>query len=292
MTELQKRWLVAIVGIPTVLGLTYLGGWFMAIPLAAFAGLGAHELFRMAAHRNVHALKVIGCPAAIGLVLLSGWHTSYTTFAPWALGLLAGVIMVSLVSALVLRGCGRSPLADVAVTVFGAIYTGLSLAFFLLLSALPAARGWDEGASPALAGLLALMLPLAATWIGDSAALFAGTAWGKKKLAPSISPNKSWVGFWAALTGAAIAALGWKVVVQSFVPGLYINVFVILGAGLLLGIAAVVGDLVESLLKREAGVKDSGVFFPGHGGVLDRLDSLIFTVPTAYLVLAVFGTAG
>ncbi|MDA0328946.1 MAG: phosphatidate cytidylyltransferase [Gemmatimonadetes bacterium] len=292
MTQLQKRWLVAIVGIPTVLGLTYMGGWFIAVPLAGFAGLGAHELFRMAAHRNVYALKVIGCPAAISLVLLAGWRTSYSTFAPWALGLLAGVLMVSLVSALVLRGCDRSPLADVAVTVFGAVYIGLSLAFFPLLHALPAARGWDMGASPAAAGLLAVMLPLAATWIGDSAALFAGTAWGKKKLAPSISPNKSWVGFWAALIGAAIAALGWNAVVRSFVPGLSANVFVILGAGVLLGIAAVVGDLVESLLKREAGVKDSGVFFPGHGGVLDRLDSLIFTVPTAYLVLAVFGSAG
>jgi phosphatidate cytidylyltransferase len=131
-------------------------------------------------------------------------------------------------------------------------------------------------------------LPLAATWIGDASAVVAGSAWGREraKLAPTISPNKSWVGFWAALLGGAGAAVLWLAIAVRHVPELEPVPFAAMAVGgALLAFAAVLGDLAESLLKREAGVKDSGTFFPGHGGVLDRIDSLIFTLPGAYGVL-------
>jgi phosphatidate cytidylyltransferase len=133
---------------------------------------------------------------------------------------------------------------------------------------------------------LVVALPLAATWIGDAAAFFAGRAWGKGGLAPSISPNKSWTGAWAGLTGAGAAGLLWWAIARDVLPGQPLGPVSAAAVGVFLGISAILGDLAESLLKREAGVKDSGTLFPGHGGVLDRLDALTFTLPMAYAAFA------
>ena len=150
--------------------------------------------------------------------------------------------------------------------------------------------GWSSGS--AWAGALVVALPLAATWLGDAAAFFVGSAWGKGGLAPSISPNKSWVGVWGGLGGAAVAGVVWFLVSGPRLPGLPVaGVLPAASIGALVGLAAIVGDLAESLLKRGAGVKDSGRLFPGHGGVLDRLDALIFTLPTAYAALLVVEVA-
>jgi phosphatidate cytidylyltransferase len=291
VSELAKRWAVAVVAIPLVLLLGYRGGWTLAVPLAGFAGWAAHECYRLAAAKDVRPLGAIGSATAAGLVLVAAWQPTFAAFAPFALALIGISGMVALVSAMFVRGPDERPLAATSVTLFGAIYAGLSLSFLPLLHALPASLSWGGGSTPAWSGFLVLTLPLVATWIGDAAAFFAGTWWGKAKLAPTISPNKSWVGFWADLGGAAVAGVGWILFAGPHLPGLAqlpVAVFACLGA--LLGLAAVTGDLAESLLKREAGVKDSGTFFPGHGGVIDRIDSLMFTVPTAYWALVVLGT--
>ena len=291
MSELQKRWAVAGVGIPTVLGLVYLGGWFIAVPLSGFAAWAAHELYRLAAHKHAAPLGIVGCPTAAALVLLAAWQPEFVGYAPYALGVLGAASLVTIVAELFVRDPDPNPLLDIAVTIFGSMYVGLSLAFLPLLHALPATRSWGVSEGAALSGLLIVLLPPAATWIGDAAAFFAGTAWGKKKLAPTISPNKSWVGFWADVAGASVAALLWMMVADRYLPGLDLAWPAVAVLGALLGVAAVAGDLVESLLKREAGVKDSGTFFPGHGGVLDRIDSLILTVPITYMALVILDAA-
>ena len=176
-------------------------------------------------------------------------------------------------------------LADIAtpykaafVDLWGCVHNGVH--------ALPEAGAWGPITGDPWLGLKVVALPLASTWIGDSVAYFAGTAWGKAKIAPSISPNKSWVGSWAGLAGAGGAAVVWYLLVRDGLPGLPIdNLGVAALAGVLLGVGAQVGDLAESLLKREAGVKDSGTIFPGHGGVLDRLDALFFTLPLTWMLL-------
>ena len=292
--ELKKRVAVAGVGIPAVLGAAYLGGWYLAIPLAAFAGWGAHEVYRLAAQTEVRAIEPVGVTLSAGLVLAAAWRPDFVAFAPFALAALALGSVLTLLEAVRDRGPGGRPLSATAVTLFGAMYVGLALAFVPLLHALPDARGWggvDAGTWP---GLIAVTLPLAVTWIGDAAAYFAGSAWGKggRRLAPAISPNKSWVGFWAALAGAALAAVLWSLVARPVLSELALDRLPAVAAiGAVLGAAAVMGDLVESLLKREAGVKDSGTFFPGHGGVLDRIDSLLFTFPAAYVAFVLLGFA-
>ena len=288
MSELTKRVAVAAIGIPVVLGLVFLGGWYLAVPLSAFAALGALELYRLGARAGITPHSLLGASGAAGLVLLAAWQPTFGGFAPWAVALLGALTASALVSS-ILRGPDKEPLSTTAVTLFGAVYIGLSLAVVPLLHSLPVLRGWTPDAGDRWSGALVIALPLAATWVGDSCAYFAGTAWGKSKLAPAISPRKSWVGLWADLVGAAAAAAVWFVIVQPRLPGLSIGLAVTVGVGVLLGLGAVVGDLGESLLKREAGVKDSGTFFPGHGGVLDRLDSLILTLPLAYVALALLG---
>jgi phosphatidate cytidylyltransferase len=220
------------------------------------------------------------------MVLAAVARPDFAAMAPWVLGLVGGLAVGSLKLALVSRGPKGSPLGAVSVTVFGAVYVGLPVAFIALLHAMPTRMDWGELTPSPWMGLMVVALPLAATWIGDAAAYFAGTAWGKKKLFPSVSPGKSWVGAWAGTLAAAAAGAGWLLVARPFLPGMPVaGVGLAAAIGAVLGMAAIMGDLAESLMKREAGMKDSGTLFPGHGGVLDRLDALIFTLPTAYILL-------
>lgn len=290
MSELAKRWAVALVGIPAVLALLYLGGWPLAVPVAVLAALGTLEVHRMAARAGVAPLRALGAVGAGGLVLMAAWRPTFEGFAPVALAGLAALGGLTLIGAIASRGPSDRPLAAAAVTVFGVLYAGLPMAFVPLLHALPDAHGWSSGSR--WAGALVVALPLAATWLGDAVALYAGTAWGRGGLAPTISPNKSWVGVWGGLVGAGGAAAVWFRIAGPQLPGLPVpGLLVAILVGVVLGIGAIVGDLAESLLKRDAGVKDSGAVFPGHGGVLDRLDALIFTLPTAYLALVAMEAA-
>src|SRR5690606_7668727 len=130
-----------------------------------------------------------------------------------------------------------------------------------------------------------VLLPLLTTWAGDSAAYFAGRAWGRAKLAPTASPGKTVVGALAGLGGSVLAGVMVSVVLLADLPVHSVPPLAAGIIGLLLGMAAQVGDLVESVLKREAGVKDSGTLLPGHGGVLDRVDSLLFAFPVGWALL-------
>lgn len=298
MSELAKRWAVAGVGIPVVIVLLYLGGWPLAVPVAALAALGAREVYGLASKGGVAPLSGLGSALAASLVLVAAWRPTFDAFAPPSLALIGAAVPLALVIALRARGVAGRPLEVVAVTLLGAVYAGLALAFVPLIHALPAVwsvRGPDAVSPGPWDGLLLVSLPLASTWLGDALALFAGSAWGRGGLAPSISPKKSWVGVWAGLAGAGVAAALWYFIAEAVVAGLPLaslrapGPLVALVIGVLLGVAAILGDLVESLLKRQAGVKDSGTVFPGHGGVLDRLDALTFTLPAAYLGLVVVG---
>lgn len=292
MSELAKRWAVAGVGIPVVVALLYFGGWPIALVVAGFAGYGAWECYRLADRSDVAALDGLGVASAAALVLFAAWRPTFSGFAAPALAIIGVLTAVSLVVAMRTRGPARKPLEVVAITIFGTLYAGLSLAFVPLLREMPTLRAWVDAPGASWGGVVVVALPLAATWFGDAVALFAGRAWGKGGLAPTISPKKSWVGVWAGLAGAAVAGVAWWAVAGALLPGQPVgNPLVASAIGVVLGVGAILGDLAESLLKREAGVKDSGRVFPGHGGVLDRLDALTFTLPAAYAALVLLEVA-
>jgi len=281
------------VGIPTVIAILYFGGWIMGVPLAILAALGAGEVYRLAETKGVRPLRWPGMMVAGALPLVAVARPSFAEFAPWAFGGVLGLGAVTLTLALWARGPQRSPLGAVTVTLFGPLYAGVTVAFIPLIHALPTRLDWGQLTPSPWLGTLAVVLPLAATWLGDSMAYFAGTAWGRSKLFPSISPNKSWVGAWAGVTGGAAGVALWYLGVRGVLPGIPLEGWMAAAAlGAMLGLGAIIGDLAESLLKREAGVKDSGSLFPGHGGVLDRLDALSFTFPLTYVLLVLAEVLG
>lgn len=154
---------------------------------------------------------------------------------------------------------------------------------------------WLAVAQARVIGINFLLSSLVLVWVADISAYFAGKAWGgrisRSKLAPSISPGKSWEGVWGGMLGVLVLAFGWLWIDQAWqlaVPSLYSQLsiqgagFLFLGA-LMMAVLSVVGDLVESLIKRSAGVKDSSGLLPGHGGVLDRVDALLPTLPLAMM---------
>ncbi|HSW30777.1 MAG TPA: phosphatidate cytidylyltransferase [Longimicrobiales bacterium] len=283
MKDLGARLAVSGVGIPALLFMLHQGGWVLGAPLALMAALGAGEVYRFAECRGTRPFSWIGMPVAAGLVALAVIRPGFQAFAPWALGGLGLVVMVALTLALFSRGPHGSPLSAVAVTLFGVVYAGLPMACMVLLHAVPTQAGWGALHPSPWMGLMVVLLPLAATMFGDSVAYFAGSAWGRRKLFPSVSPAKSWLGAAAGVLGATVAGMIWLAIARSHLPGMPVEGFGAAAAlGAVLGVGAILGDLAESLMKREAGMKDSGHLFPGHGGALDRLDALTFTLPMAY----------
>lgn len=287
--ELKKRFIVAGIGIPIVVVAVYIGRWAMGPALAFFAGGAAWEFYRLAERRGVRPMRLPGVVAAAALVLIAMLLPSVALAAPvlWT----ASVVLLLALALLAIweRGVEGQPLLAVAVTSLGAFLPGGAMAYALFLRHLNVGANTTDISHEtwrALAGFALVAYPLAVTWMTDSAAFFAGKRWGRRRLIPSVSPGKTVVGAVAGLFGGVVG--GWAVTQLLCVAWLEIPLSPVLGAtgGLLIAAVSQAGDLAESVWKREAGVKDSGTFFPGHGGILDRLDSLLFTIPTSYWWLA------
>ena len=168
----------------------------------------------------------------------------------------------------------RASISDAAITVFGAAYTGL------LFSSVVVIRASYLGTE----GALLTLGVMGSVWVNDATAYIFGSQFGKHKMAPRISPNKSWEGFVGGLLGSCLT---WIALYTLKVCG--ISLLLALIGGLVCGVSGVIGDLFESRLKRAVGVKDFGNLIPGHGGLLDRSDSMLFATMTAYFVLHIGG---
>ncbi len=286
-SELTKRWLVALVGIPTAVVLAWIGRWGLGPVLAAFSAGAAIEAYQLAERQGVRPLRLVGATTAAGLLVLVTLFPSVESAGPVLWTFVMVFLLAALALAALVRGVEGRPMVTVAVTAAGALIPAGGISFAIFIRHLPLAV--PVGAPdywPNLAGLALVAYPLMVTWMTDSAAFFAGRRWGRKKMAPALSPGKTVVGGWAGLVGGVVG--GWIMGYLVFTLWLGIPVSGLAGAvgGLLIAALSQLGDLAESAWKREAGVKDSGTFFPGHGGILDRMDSLIFTVPASYWWLA------
>jgi phosphatidate cytidylyltransferase len=192
----------------------------------------------------------------------------------------AAVVFVALLGlTLWIRGVEGRPLASVSITVAGAAYAGGMLSFAYLLR-------HHRFVVSAAGGTALVLYPVVLTWASDIGAYFVGRALGKAKLMPSVSPGKTRAGAWGAVVVTAVVSLAWNRWVLPTHAQLMLSLPVALAFGLVVSGAAQVGDLVESMFKREAGMKDSSHLLPGHGGILDRLDSVYFVLPIAYLMLS------
>lgn len=288
MSDLQRRLGVAVLGIPAVLGALILGGWVLGAAMAAAAAIGAVEFYKLRIYSGEKPFVALGALGAGGAVLLGSAHPTVDEFSTYALGLLLVMYALSLASALRLRWPGGSPIGAASTTVSGILYVGVPLAFVPILRRLPETRG---GGTPddVMAAMGFVLLPLLVTWANDSAAYFTGRALGRHRLAPALSPGKTREGALGGVVGAVAAAVVCSYWFLDALPVLSVTPGQAALIGAMIGIAAQVGDLAESAMKREADVKDSGKIFPGHGGMLDRVDSLIWTFPITWLMLELLG---
>ncbi|HEX5829716.1 MAG TPA: phosphatidate cytidylyltransferase [Gemmatimonadaceae bacterium] len=281
MSELSRRVVVSILAAPVALLAVSYGGAALASVLGIIAALAAWELYRFPLASGIRPISALGIPLAAALPLLV--HARF-------LGLLRDIPVTSIASAAVLvivavsiwaRGPEGRPLPTVAITVFGAVYTGGMLAFGYAI------RYHDYVVGHA-AGAALLALPLVCTWASDVGAYAVGRLAGRHKLIPTVSPGKTVEGAVGGLLFTVVFA--WLLVRFVLVPHarLALSPAGIVLFGLLISAAAQLGDLAESMFKREAGVKDSSNLVPGHGGVLDRVDSLLFVLPVAYLLFDFF----
>jgi len=275
VSELTRRVLFAVIAAPASIAIIYFGDWALAIVLAVLAALAAWELFRMARETGALPLE----PAGIGLAALLPIAVHAQRLGIYTLSNTAIVTMVLLLfaSTIWLRGPTGKPLSSVAITALGVLYAGLFSYIYALR--------YHDYAVGAAAGTALVFLPVLLTWTTDVGAYAFGRTFGKKKLIPSISPGKTVEG--------AVGGLGLAIVICLLYVRFILMPYAQLGLtiqgavlfAIVISVAAQTGDLAESLLKREAGVKDSSSIIPGHGGILDRFDSLLFVMPVAFLLL-------
>jgi phosphatidate cytidylyltransferase len=264
VTNFASRLLVAAVGLPLVLGMLWLGGWWLFTLLAVAAWIGVHEFVTTA--RPLRPLA----PAVYAGVLLALLGARMGAVAWLLAGFLATFVLAFVLH--VLSSTRAPTTAAIGSTILGSAWIGLGLGFLLLLRQMP-----EHGR------LISFTVVLAA-FAAATFAYFGGRLLGRHKLAPRLSPGKSWEGL---LVGAA-AGIFVAFIALYDTRDKYLSVWQAIVLGVVIVLAELIGDLFESSLKRDLEVKDTGKLLGGHGGMLDRIDGLLFVAPAAYYLVLAF----
>ena len=259
---LRTRVLTAAVLIPIAIGSIYLGGLPFLTLVALMLSLAEVEFCHLMAQGNFRPTLAFG----LGLV----WLFLLDTQVP-DLGLLEPGLALILLTSLTwqLRHRQGLPTADWALTIAGGLYLGVCGASMIRL------RGMDDG-------FWWMLIALCIVMCADSGAYFVGRAWGRHKMAPSLSPGKTWEGYVAGVVTGMLAALALMLLWRATARGATVAIVHGLVLGLLIAILSPLGDLAISMIKRQVGAKDSGKIIPGHGGALDRLDSILWAAVISY----------
>lgn len=258
------RIIVSAIAIPAIVLACYFGNFYFFIFALGIGVVSYYEFWSIVKNKDINANLIVGI-LSVGL-LITNTFKNFIDIYPLLI-----LILIVLTITELFRNKG-SAILNLGSTLLGVLYLGL------FASALVAIRefyrvDYEHG------GLLIISI-FASIWFCDSAAFFGGTAFGKRKLFPRVSPNKSLEGALFGLLFAIIAMVISKVVILNFL--MWANVIAI---GLIVGIIGQIGDLIESLFKRDASVKDSSNIIPGHGGIFDRFDSLLYTAPALFLYI-------
>lgn len=267
-TKASKFMTRAVVGVGyavLVLVCLLMGRWATTALLCVFAWQCCNEFYKMMRMAGRMPNELIGLAAAVAFPIAANISYLYSGVAAFLLAIATGVWYVL---------TPRANISDVALTVFGPMYTSLLFTSILKFRAV----------DPGIMGGILTFAVMASIWVNDSFAYIFGSRFGRTKLAPKISPNKSWEGFFGGMLGSVLV---WVLI--SLLGLMPVPVPMAILTGIVLGIFGVIGDLFESRIKRSVGVKDSGNIMPGHGGLLDRHDSMLFGVMAAAFVLKVRG---
>jgi phosphatidate cytidylyltransferase len=269
------RILSGVIFVPILIVLSRLGGpWFLLLVLGILV-LGGWEFYRMMERKGVSPSKRTGVFAIFvlgALVYFTG--TAY-------LGLYLALLILTVLLRELFRSKMMFPIYDIATTMIGVLYVGWLMSHLILLRELPGSLSLDYRL-----GSHFVLYTFLIVWGCDTGAYFIGLPLGRNKLLPHVSPGKSVegaIGGFACAVGAALLGRAWFAKLPTGEP--FLSVREALALGILLGIAGQLGDLVESLLKRDANIKDASHTIPGHGGILDRFDSLLFAAPLSYYFL-------
>jgi len=292
------RTIVALIAAPIIIGLVILGGWWFWAFTQMLAILALKELYDLGKHTTASPQRITGYVGSF----LVGVYFMIVGIAPEALTrlLFPALILIFVLTVLIIELLRNKPhpLWNAAITVFGVVYIGafltsligLRVTFSGKMLETPVVAPFLNGLSPTerLAtgdkwGAWLVFATFIGIWTCDSLAFFAGKAFGKHKLFPRVSPNKSWEGAVVGFLSSSAAFVALAHYLLPLLPPLHAAVI-----GALVGIIGQFGDLVESLFKRDAGVKDSSNIIPGHGGVYDRFDAAMFVAPVVYLYVHFF----
>jgi phosphatidate cytidylyltransferase len=271
---LKTRILTALVVAPLALFAAWQGGWIFASLMIILTIAGWREFYRMLPlEKKPNLLQYIGMTFSVGMILWVQFAKSEFMLSGVFLLILLGTLLL-LASIFVVRAPQVMP--AIFFTIAGLLYLGVGFSSFVGVR-----NGLEMNQ-----GLILLGTVVVATWANDSFAYFVGRMLGKHKLCAEISPAKSVEGAIAGCIGAVLVVVGSAFYFDPFLFESSLPVLIVFG--LFVGVSGILGDLAESGLKRWSNIKDSGNFFPGHGGVLDRLDSLLLVVPFTYLVVQFF----
>lgn len=274
---LWQRVATAAVGIPVTMALIYYGGTAFFLAVLFLAVLGYCEFAAMLRQHGIQVLRGGGAAGIALLLAAARWGNSYEQL--FIVFLFFVIVMVRMVA------CRQTfNFVDAAATVIGFVYVGVAFANFILLRAVEGENVVSTATTGTWpVGVAYLFITILATWAGDISAYFVGSWCGRHKLCPHISPGKSWEGLGGGIAGTLFVSY---LIGKTFGVPLYVVMF----PGFIVALAGPLGDLAESAIKRFAGVKDSGRLLPGHGGVLDRLDSMMFTIPFVYFYVQSFNS--
>ena len=293
-SELARRVAFGVIAAPVAIAIVVYGGAPLAALLAIASALGAWEFFRIARASGQMPFDDIGVALAglLPLVVHARYLQLYDPYGKLSAVEIAALVVLALLAlAIWMRGVTGKPLGAVGSTMLGVAYTGGMLSFGYAIRyheyAFAPAHLSIGGRSFAIpSGGLLLLLPLLTTWASDIGAYAVGRTMGRRKLIPSVSPGKTVEGAIGGLLFSVVVA--WAFTQLLLRPAAQLDFrwrpLGVIVVGAVISIAAQVGDLAESLLKREAGVKDASHIIPGHGGVLDRVDSLLFVLPISFVV--------
>ncbi|MCW9066644.1 MAG: phosphatidate cytidylyltransferase [Ignavibacteriaceae bacterium] len=270
-SENFKRVIVSLVGVPLILIASYLGGYFFFSIVAIISLFSFYEFGRLVKNKGANANLFLG-----GLIIFVLLLNQYLHFADLELIIVLSSLLLLTVE--LFRNQG-SAIYNLGSTFLGIFYIGIFAASLIALREFQFLNVESN-----VDGAYLIISILASIWIGDSAAYYGGITLGRHKLFPRVSPKKSWEGAIFGFIFSVATFILAKLVVLNFLS--WMNVLAI---GIIIGIVGQIGDLVESLFKRDSEVKDSSSIIPGHGGFFDRFDSLLFSAPAIWIYLSYFG---